>query len=110
MHRSKYTPEQIKYIQDELSEHIYYFGYANVGEDNPTSFFEFEEHLPENLAAFNKFRADNANSVIAVTEPGYQPYTLVHNELGVVPMHDEEDIEKLLLPSIDQARKTMEQT
>ena len=39
-HLEKYTQEQKDFIQETLSDQLYYFGYANV-EDNPTGFFEF---------------------------------------------------------------------
>ena len=57
-HLSKYSPELKQYVRDTLGDQLYYFGYANV-EDNPTGFFEFEEHTESNLALHNKFRADS---------------------------------------------------
>ena len=54
-----YPPELLQYVQTELAEMIYYFGYANLGTDNPTGFFEYSEHTPENVALFNKFRSDS---------------------------------------------------
>jgi len=38
-----YTPEQMKYMQDELSEMIHFFGYSShPSEENTTEFFKFE--------------------------------------------------------------------
>ena len=33
---------------------IYYFGYANVG-DNPIGYYDYEEHDPELLKIFNGY-------------------------------------------------------
>ena len=42
-----------------MVEAIYYFGYAKVGSLNTTGFFEFEQHKPEHLALFNKFKIES---------------------------------------------------
>ena len=49
IHESSYSPELRQYVQSELAEMIYYFGYAKVGSMNPTGFYEFEHHKPEHL-------------------------------------------------------------
>ena len=61
-HTSKFTPEQVSFIQETMGSQLYYFGYASYN-DNPTGFFEFPEHTPENTALYYKFRADNAQTV-----------------------------------------------
>ena len=57
-HVHKYAPELKQYVQSQLSELMYYFGYANVGE-NPCAYFNFDEHTEENLKRFDRFRLDN---------------------------------------------------
>ena len=78
-HTEKYTQEQKKFIQETLDDQLYYFGYANV-EDNPTGFFEFEEHSSENLAQFEKFRIDSQEALDYVTTEGHEKKTYVHND------------------------------
>ena len=59
VHRSKYTKDQIKYVQECLGEWVYYFGYADV-QENPTGFlFKGEQHKEEYLAKFNRFELVN---------------------------------------------------
>jgi len=93
-------------VQDTLGDQLYYFGYANV-DDNPTGFFEYDEHTPENLAKFNQFRADSKASLEKVTTPGYQQKTYVHNVEEVFDILTPDDLEKLLNPAFDYARKTL---
>ena len=78
IHRSKYTPELLQYVQEKMEKHIYYFGYANV-EDNPTGFFHFDEHTADNLALFNGFRRDTATTLDKILAPGYEPRYFSHN-------------------------------
>ena len=59
MHGKCYTPELLQYVQHEMIEAIYYFGYAKVGNLNPTGFFEYDHHMPEHLALFNKFKIES---------------------------------------------------
>lgn len=59
-------------MQDELAEMIYYFGYAKVGNLNPTGFYEFDSHTPENLSRYNKFRIDSQASLDKVCKEGYE--------------------------------------
>lgn len=39
-HMNKYSPELKQYVQTELADLMYYFGYTNV-DDNPVSFFNY---------------------------------------------------------------------
>ena len=80
IHKEKYSAELRQYVQDTLSDQLYYFGYANVDDKNPTGFFDFMKHDSENLAKFNKFRSDNAACIDRVCSPGYtNEATYVHN-------------------------------
>lgn len=82
-------------------------GYANV-DGNDTGFFEFPEHTEENLALHNKFRTDSQAALAAICSPNKGPkknYT--HNVEEVFDLFDPEDLEKLLDPAFDFARKTI---
>ena len=72
-HMSKYPPELLQYVQNELAEMIYYFGYAKVGVDNETGFFEFEENRPEDLAQYYGFKNDSQRCLEEVSAEGYVP-------------------------------------
>ena len=72
-HISKYPPELLQYVQNELAEMIYYFGYAKVGEDNETGFFEYEENRPEDLAQYYGFKNDSQRCLEEVSAEGYVP-------------------------------------
>lgn len=76
-------------------------------EGNPTGFFEFDEHTPENLALHNKFRADSQAALDEVTSNDRTLKTYVHNQEEVFPIFDEEDITNLLGAAYDFARKTI---
>lgn len=98
VHLSKYTDDQKQYIQDTLGDQLYYFGYANV-EDNPTGFFDFGEHSAENLAKFDKFRADSKAALDKLTTEGYQAQNYTHNDGEAFPIFDTEDLTKMLEPA-----------
>lgn len=71
MHEEKYSAQLRQYVQDELAEFIYYFGYAKVGDENPTGFFEFGDHLPNRLAKLNKYKVDAQAALDEVCKDGY---------------------------------------
>ena len=79
VHRSKYTEDQIKYVQECLSEWAYYYGYADV-QENPTGFFfKGEQHKEECLAKFNQFKIDNIAAIERVSSETYEPTVYWHN-------------------------------
>ena len=106
-HLAKYSPELKQYVRDTLGDQLYYFGYANV-EDNPTGFFEFEEHTEANLALHNKFRADSAAALDEVCTPGHPVKSFTHNTEEVFDILDADDLSELLNPANDYARKTIQ--
>lgn len=70
-----YSEEQIKMVRDNLAEWLYFFGYAKHPEqENPTGFFEFDEHKPELLEKFNGFRKLNEDSIKAVNSGEVKQY------------------------------------
>ena len=71
IHENCYTPELRQYVQHELAEAIYYFGYAKVDSQNPTGFFEFETHQPEHLASYKKFKIESQSCLDEITAEGY---------------------------------------
>ena len=73
IHERAYTPELRQFVQNELAEMIYYFGYANVGTQNPTGFFEYEKHAPENLTIYNKFKIDSQQALDEICSESYRP-------------------------------------
>lgn len=59
VNKNKYNEDQIKFIQEQNAEILYYFGYTNhPSESNPTAFFEFKEHKPEHVAKYYGFKQD----------------------------------------------------
>ena len=109
-HKSMYTPEQIKFIEETFSDDLYYFGYAAVSEDNPTGFYlKDAEHSEENLAKFYKFRQDNEDTMKYLTSAEYQVSTTVHNGGDELIRTTKEDLEKMMVPPMDQAKKRLEE-
>lgn len=75
-----------------MGDQLYYFGYANV-DDNPTGFFEFDEHTPEALAQHNQFRTDSQAALDRVCSPDYQnEASFEHNGGETIPLFDDEDL------------------
>lgn len=57
---NKYTPEQMKYIMENLEEELNFFGYTNV-DNNPYAFFDYkEEAKSENTAKYNGYVSFNS--------------------------------------------------
>lgn len=78
---SMYTDEQIKVIRDNMAEWLYFFGYAkHPDQENPTGFFEFEEHKPELLEKFNGFRQLNEEGIKAVNSGEVKQYQINNKE------------------------------
>ena len=63
-----YTKDQLKYIMDELSDHIWYFGYANQEDNNRTAFFNYEKPTPEQKSLYRGFRKDNEQAITSAVE------------------------------------------
>ena len=72
IHANKYTEAQLQLIKDTLGSQLYYLGYANY-DNNPTGFFEFPEHTPENIALHNKFRTDSQAALKKICSPQQGP-------------------------------------
>jgi len=69
--RSKYNDELIEHIKKTNADLLYLFGYANhPNEENPTAFFNFENHDPEHLKKFYGFRKINEDSLKQVVKDG----------------------------------------
>ena len=78
-------------------------------EGNPTSFFDFEEHAPENLAKFNQYRKDSEAALDEILSPDYKVKTYIHNKEEVFDLFNDEDLSgKIMEPGFDHARKTIE--
>ena len=104
-----YTPELRQHIQQELAESIYYFGYANVGSQNPTGFFEYETHTPENLALYNKFKIDSKKCLDEITAEGYASREVFETYTGeCFEGVDAEMLANVQNPAMDHARKTLQ--
>ena len=93
-HTEKYTHEQLQFIQETLSDQLYYFGYANV-EGNPVGFFEFQEHSSDNLAKFEKFKTDSQEALKYVTTEGHVKKTYIHND-STMELFDSQQLQRLL--------------
>lgn len=52
--RHHFTQNQYDYIKDELKEMIYFFGYADVG-DNPIGYYSYDEHDRDMLEIYAGF-------------------------------------------------------
>ena len=97
-------------MQRELADHLYYFGYAKVEEDNPTGFFEFSDHTPERLALNYKFRADSKACLDEITSEGYSCSNVYINNTGenndMLSPHDFTIVQQ---PAIKYAERMFEQ-
>ena len=71
-------------------------------------FFKFDEHTAENLAQHDQFRRDSAAALESLSQPKETRGTLVHNVDEKFPILDEDSLNRLLLPSLDYASKTLE--
>ena len=107
-HKAKYNAELRQYVQDTLGDQLYYFGYANV-EGNPTGFFEFDQHTPENLAKHEQFRTDSAAALDSICDPNHVQTYYTHQKEEVFPIFDEEDLQRLLEPAFDHAGKKLKE-
>ena len=107
-HRDQYSPDLEEFVKNTLGDTLYYLGYAKIG-DNPTGFFDFEQHKPENLAKFNQFRSDSKAALEAVTSPDYQNKEYVHGQHETFPIVEGEDLEKLLIPGLELASQKLEE-
>ena len=78
----------MQFIQESLGSQLYYLGYANYNE-NPTGFFDFAEHSPENSAMHYKFRTDNPQAVKKLISPeGRANKYYTHNVDGAFDIFD----------------------
>ena len=106
---SKYPPELLQHVQHELAEMIYYFGYAKVGEDNETGFFEYEENRPEDLAQYYGFKNDSQRCLEEVSAEGYVPSQVFTQGMGktvvFMPPHLNENV---LTPAMIHAQERLE--
>lgn len=83
IHEEKYTPELRQYVQDKLTEELYYFGYVKPkGQENETGYFEFDEDTPENMANFKKFASDTELARKKVCVDGYTSERLYEHNKG----------------------------
>lgn len=106
--KHRYTPELLELIKEQLGDHLYYFGYTNCGDDNETNFFEFDEHKPENLANFGKFREASAKALQWVSAPDYKSVDYVlHRGDQCFPFFEAEDNQNKFEPGLDYAKKQL---
>lgn len=63
MHR--YTKDQLAFIQEEMKDIMYYFGYADIKEDpdNMTAFYKYPETDPELYKTYYQYRTLNKHSL-----------------------------------------------
>jgi hypothetical protein len=54
-----YSPELTAEVGEIVKDMAYFFGYAKVDEDkeNPTGFFDYKTHNPEDLKRYKGFKA-----------------------------------------------------
>lgn len=105
-----YTQEQIEYIKDQLSDYIWYFGYAeHVGNDR-TGFFKYETPTSEQIGKYRGFRSDNEKAIkfCAASQGHFSSDYLIN---GGVPGVDvgrtfaKEDMARFQYPAVDFAHK-----
>ena len=60
-----YSPELTAEVGEIVKDMAYFFGYAKVDEDkeNPTGFFDYKTHNPEDLKRYKGFKAQNKNMI-----------------------------------------------
>ena len=61
----RYTKEQLAFIEEEMKDIMYYYGYAKIKEDpdNYTGFHDYPQTDPELLKTYKKFRELNRHSL-----------------------------------------------
>ena len=99
-HEDKYSPELRQYVQEELTEMLYYFGYAKpAGQENPTGFFEFSEEKAENVARFKQFERDSQAALDRICQPGYKSTQMYETNAGdILPMFTPDDLMNVQTP------------
>ena len=108
MHEQKYSPQLRQFVQDELADFIYYFGYAKVDDESPTGFFDFGDHLPDRLAKYNGFKIDAQAALDEVCEDGYIAKNVYTANTNGFPLFDpEDDRENILFPAVTHAAKNL---
>ena len=75
IHENKYCPQLRQYVQENLSEMLYYYGYVKLDNQdcNPTGFFEFSEadQKPEHVAMNGKFRENSQKALDLVCSSSF---------------------------------------
>ena len=69
-HIRDYPPELRQYLDTQLKNFAYRFGYANVG-DNPTGLMKYAEHTQDSLDTFEAYKKVNEASLDWVCKPDF---------------------------------------
>ena len=69
----------MKFIKEELADHLYFFGYSNVDEHSHSNFYHWDEHTPEHLALHNGYKKVNEESMKEVLAVPRQVKLYAHN-------------------------------
>ena len=69
-HIRDYPPELRQYLDTQLKDFAYRFGYANVG-DNPTGLMKYAEHTQASLDTFESYKKVNEASLDWVCKPDF---------------------------------------
>ena len=106
-----YNDEQIAYVKEKCGHLLYKFGYTNhPTEENPTAFFNFEEHKPEHLAMFNEYKQISAECLESLAKnDGWKGPSYHQNVDGIFPVFDPTALLKVQYPARDWAAKKLGQ-
>ena len=83
-----YSDEQIEFLKQELKSTLYYFGYTNNSSywfQHETSFFEYKDQTPEDLAKFKEFKTHNAELLAVLGQERTQMPNYRFNAHGHAP-------------------------
>lgn len=96
MHR--YSEAQLSFLKEKMGHQLYYFGYSNhPSEENHTAFFDFgNDHKPENLAQYYKFREHNETFIKQLAaDGGWKGPKYENNERDTFEMYPGECLTKV---------------
>ena len=96
-------------MQDELAEWIYYFGYAKVGQSNPTGFFDFKTFNSSHVADFNRFKADSQAAHDQITSASYRAVEYTNKGAECFDMLSADDLPNCQAPAVSHARSMLQQ-
>ena len=76
---------------------------------NPTAFFEYDEHKPEHLAVYGKFKIDSQYCLNEISSEGYVPKSVFVTKQGeCFDVLSPKELSNIQTPSLSHAKKKLE--